>query len=203
MQVQKDFVRKHIIRIAKWQFMEKGFQKSSMRSIAKEMGATTGTLYSYFQNKDELFYAVVEPALLFSTKRLEDIRNLDLFKYDLRLTQDIMLKNNYFVLSPMVNLFQEELHIIFFKASGSLVQSRMEEIVNGRAQVYFENLLEMERNGDKLKHEVDQNFLRLPVKLLFEIIKDMVKEKKTEAELREYESQAFPFLCAAWRSIFD
>ena len=37
------------------EFMEKGFLKASLRSICREAGVTTGALYFFFQDKDDLF----------------------------------------------------------------------------------------------------------------------------------------------------
>lgn len=40
-------------------FCEEGFAATSMSTIAARMGGSKGTLYNYFENKDELFEAVV------------------------------------------------------------------------------------------------------------------------------------------------
>jgi AcrR family transcriptional regulator len=45
---------------AKTEFMEKGFEKASLRGICKNAGVTTGALYFFFNNKEDLFSAIVE-----------------------------------------------------------------------------------------------------------------------------------------------
>src|SRR5215475_581873 len=40
-------------------FLEQGFQGASMAEIATRAGCSKGTLYNYFENKDELFLACV------------------------------------------------------------------------------------------------------------------------------------------------
>jgi AcrR family transcriptional regulator len=40
-------------------FLEQGFQGASMAGIAARAGCSKGTLYNYFENKDELFLACV------------------------------------------------------------------------------------------------------------------------------------------------
>ncbi len=62
MQVLKEEVRAKILKAARAEFKEKGFQRSSMRNIAGRAGMTAGNLYRYFENKEELFYAVTNPA---------------------------------------------------------------------------------------------------------------------------------------------
>ena len=49
-----------IIKAAKEVFAEKGFQKASIRDIAKIAGIATGTFYLYFKNKEGFFEALVE-----------------------------------------------------------------------------------------------------------------------------------------------
>lgn len=48
---------------ARQEFMEKGYMKASLRNICKNAGVTTGALYFFFQNKEELFASLVEEPL--------------------------------------------------------------------------------------------------------------------------------------------
>ncbi|WP_417718980.1 TetR/AcrR family transcriptional regulator [Salipiger sp.] len=41
-------------------FMDQGFDAASMNSICKAAGVSKGTIYVYFQNKEDLFVALVE-----------------------------------------------------------------------------------------------------------------------------------------------
>lgn len=52
--------RRLLIESAKAEFMEKGFEKASLRTICKNAGVTTGALYFFFNNKEDLFSAIVE-----------------------------------------------------------------------------------------------------------------------------------------------
>ena len=48
-----------ILKAAKSEFMAHGYQAASLRTIASKADATTGALYGYFRNKEELFEALV------------------------------------------------------------------------------------------------------------------------------------------------
>ncbi|MCD8153078.1 MAG: TetR/AcrR family transcriptional regulator; helix-turn-helix transcriptional regulator, partial [Clostridiales bacterium] len=52
--------RAEIIRAALIMFGEKGFDGTSMDAIAKQIGYSKATLYQYFENKEELFSAVMK-----------------------------------------------------------------------------------------------------------------------------------------------
>lgn len=58
-QVQKPQMRGALLKAAKHEFMEHGFQLSSTRRIAASAGTTIGNMYKYFQSKDEIFEQLV------------------------------------------------------------------------------------------------------------------------------------------------
>lgn len=63
--------REQIIEGAKRVFMSVGFDAASMNDITREAGVSKGTIYVYFQNKDDLFSAMIEKerALFLATIR--------------------------------------------------------------------------------------------------------------------------------------
>ncbi len=56
-------------------FPELGYDKTSMRRIAEEVGITKPALYYYYKNKDELFKSIVDFGNNFSKQKLIVIRN--------------------------------------------------------------------------------------------------------------------------------
>ena len=42
-------------------FLEKGYEKASMRDLAQRVGTSVSNIYHYFTNKEDLFHAIVEP----------------------------------------------------------------------------------------------------------------------------------------------
>jgi len=60
-QVLKTNVKEKIYQAAIEEFYKKGFLKAKMQDIAKKAGISTGLTYSYYNNKGDLFAAIVEP----------------------------------------------------------------------------------------------------------------------------------------------
>lgn len=56
---EKEQRRNDILDVAEILFFSKGYDNVSMSGIAKEVGLGKATLYIYFDNKEELFFAVV------------------------------------------------------------------------------------------------------------------------------------------------
>lgn len=61
MQVLKPEIRKKILNNAEKLFYERGFQETSTRSIANKVDISVSNLYNYFDTKQDIFAAVVEP----------------------------------------------------------------------------------------------------------------------------------------------
>ncbi len=55
--------RKKLLDSAKREFLEKGYMKASLRTICKNAGVTTGALYFFFQDKEDLLKQLVEEPL--------------------------------------------------------------------------------------------------------------------------------------------
>lgn len=53
--------RQLIIDAGKKEFLEKGFQGASLRTIAQNAFVTTGAMYGYFESKEDLFATIVKP----------------------------------------------------------------------------------------------------------------------------------------------
>ena len=61
----------HIIRAAAQAFAQRGYAGASVAEIAIQAGIGKGTVYEYFQSKDDLFFAVFEWYVYKTSKRLK------------------------------------------------------------------------------------------------------------------------------------
>ncbi len=52
--------RARLIESARAEFLEKGYTRASLRGICADAGVTTGALYFFFEDKEDLFAAIVE-----------------------------------------------------------------------------------------------------------------------------------------------
>ncbi len=55
--------RELLLKAAREEFMQKGYNKASLRTICANAGMTTGALYFFFENKADLFAAIVDPPI--------------------------------------------------------------------------------------------------------------------------------------------
>lgn len=59
---QDNETKNRLLASAREEFKEKGYFKASLRNICKNAGVTTGALYFFFENKEDLFDAIVGEA---------------------------------------------------------------------------------------------------------------------------------------------
>lgn len=59
----KKATREKILQVAQRLFQDKGFDETTVRDIAAEVGMGTGTLFNYFASKEEVVVALAEEAI--------------------------------------------------------------------------------------------------------------------------------------------
>jgi len=70
--------RRHILEIASRIFAKHDYHSVSMDEVARAARVGKGTLYRYFESKEDLYLALLDSALLLLTERLEEEERADL-----------------------------------------------------------------------------------------------------------------------------
>jgi|SRR5690554_64047 len=52
-------------------FKEKGYERTTVRDIAREVGIQSGSIFHHFRSKEDILYAVMEETILFNTQRMQ------------------------------------------------------------------------------------------------------------------------------------
>lgn len=59
MKKEETGVKELLLKSGKEEFLVKGFEKASLRKICEKAGVTTGAVYFFFENKEDLFHQIV------------------------------------------------------------------------------------------------------------------------------------------------
>ena len=65
--------RQLMVDVARQLFAQKGFENTTMNDIALASGRGRRTLYTYFKNKDEVYYAVIEGELERLSDKMDEV----------------------------------------------------------------------------------------------------------------------------------
>lgn len=72
---QKEQIRMSILTVSKELFSKDGYNETSTKKIAKEVGIAEGTIFNYFESKSEIFFEIfteVDHMILASNHKFED-----------------------------------------------------------------------------------------------------------------------------------
>ncbi|MBE7720513.1 MAG: TetR/AcrR family transcriptional regulator [Lacrimispora celerecrescens] len=130
MQVLKKDIKDTLILAALHEFQQQGFEKASMRNIAKASNMTIGNIYRYYPNKQALFEFIVEPAFSEYQNSINIIKN----KLSIRDDTEDGPSIEYFdgVESTIIHLiksFTPQMSLLFTGSTGSAYQCVKQELV--------------------------------------------------------------------------
>jgi len=72
----KQEMRDRIIEVATKMFIEDGYDKTSIRNIAEQIEYSPATIYLYFKDKDELFFAIHELGFMKLLQEMEVLKKM-------------------------------------------------------------------------------------------------------------------------------
>ena len=125
--------KEKLLLAARQEFLEKGYRNASLRSICKESGVTTGALYFFFQDKNDLFRELVEAPLQMLIGVMQEHFNDEM--------QDILVQKNVegnseedlsqakAVLEIIYNHF-ESFDLLLMKSEGSAYEKIVDQFIS-------------------------------------------------------------------------
>lgn len=124
MQVKKEELRIDIIKAAKNEFLNKGYDSASMRQIAKKSHTTLGNLYNYFTNKEELLGAVLEPTIKSLNKLVEVHLSEEIQVHSLNEVDEAINQFGDFFDESDFKYFMDERIIILFDLKSTIYKEK-------------------------------------------------------------------------------
>lgn len=141
--------RQHLLECAKREFLEKGYMKASLRNICKEAGVTTGALYFFFKDKEDLLAALVEEPLRQLYAIMEEHYATEMYNEDqvaqLDIANDGDLEASRQIIRQMY-ANREAFLLLLTKSQGSRFENCLDEVVDISEQQY-RRLCDMETNA--------------------------------------------------------
>ena len=195
--------REKLLVSAKQEFLEKGYMQASLRNICKNAGVTTGALYFFFQDKEDLFASLVQEPLgmlyqLMSSHYQEEtnmtipsMESIEDFGDDLEVARQAL---------RFMYRFYDEFQLILTKSQGSKFEHCVDKFVEITEKHYrymgdkIAEQLQTEKFDDYMIHWVAHTQIQTFVHIL-------THEKNEEEGIRHLEP-IIQYIIAGWIGMF-
>ena len=198
----KDKTESHerIMRAARDEFLVKGFQHASTRSIAARAGITSGGLYRHFKNKEDMFAALVEPAL----HELNEWMSTHISKgYDGALSgnydamwDDTEIDMVRYVIYPNIESFR----LILCCSQGTRYENFVDDLVNEHQRIMMDVFGKLREKGIPVK-DISPEELHLLMSAYTTAIFETIIHNYPEEDAMHYLKTIGEFFLPGWHEI--
>jgi AcrR family transcriptional regulator len=184
-QFKKEEVRQSLLRAARREFLEHGFMKANMRSIAQRAGQNLGNIYNYFKNKDALFQAVLEKTLLSIDQAIQFITSWQPSDsqpiYSMEDERQAIL-----AVIDYVTANRDDVILLAFKSQGSSLEQLKETLLREMTQVFNTVMKQVvDYNKDEFKNMPSEFFIASLMNYFTNTLLEAVRQEMTRDEMHE------------------
>ena len=191
---------------AKSEFLEKGYMKASLRKICANAEVTTGALYFFFEGKEDLFAAIVEPPLTTLIEVLtkhftEDILAISAsdFSEDYSIEDDY--KHENLGKSLVHHLYEnyDAFMLLLTKAQGSRFENCVDILVELIEKSYrkMSNSMAAQNSGYRVNEYMSHWFTHMSVDAFIHLLTHETDEQKAVSHMK----QIMDYLVKGWISM--
>ena len=148
-----------IIAAAKAEFMEKGFDKSSMRSISKRCDMTAAGIYRHCVDKEDLFDQIVAPAV----DRINAWLDAHVARYAEAVQKEKHIQwrdSEIDMMREIIYPNMEEYHLLLAKSQGSKYENFLHDLTEQQQEQLLKYLPMLKAQGYAVK-DIDSKELHL------------------------------------------
>lgn len=196
MQYAKDAIRQKILEIARGEFLEKGFERASIRSITAKAKTSKSNLYNYYPDKDALFCAVLTPTINQIQVGLALAKQYNVPKE----VDDYTLSSQQYVITAIYHFLVEnanDARLLLFRAQGSSLENYKYEVLDS----FAENMIEWTASIHS-KRPVSRLFVKTVCSFYFNMIEQLLREE-TPTEIKEFIREISGFIYYGWKNVLS
>ncbi|HJH62176.1 MAG TPA: TetR/AcrR family transcriptional regulator [Firmicutes bacterium] len=200
MSAQSTLLRIH--QAAKAEFLEKGFQGASLRSIVKSLGMTTGAFYGYYKSKEELFEALVGQAYDYLIGRFSKAQ-LDFAQLPHARQPEALGKVSGECMFDMLHYAYahlEECKLLLCAAEGTRFAGLVDEMVRIETQATHAYCQVLEELGRPVP-DIDLRLEHILITGMFHTFFELIIHEMPLAQAENYLREMRAFYTAGWMEI--
>lgn len=191
-----------IMEAAKAEFLEFGFMDASMRRIAGNAGITAPALYKHFPSKEDMFAALVDPAIEGYMELYHEVEN-DYNEELKNMDKDNLWTGQKETVRGMTYIYDhfDEFKLIICRSQGTKYESFTHRMANLEEEVTQHYMKDLAKSGIKVK-KVNKKELHLLVTTNVEAMFQPVIHDFSRKEALHFAETLDTFYLPAWKVLF-
>jgi AcrR family transcriptional regulator len=200
MQRKKDEIRDAIMIQAKAEFIEKGYQKASLRSIAANAHITHSNIYHYFKNKNDLFVAILQPVI----NKIEQAKQL-LLDHETDDEHHSLEEHHAYIVYPLRFVINNKniLKLLAFQAKGSSLENYVDGLSDWFTEASYSIVRSMERKNNIEKLDVSDFFIHNVAAVWTNFFIEVLMHDITLEQAVQDGCQMMTFLYSGWGGVIQ
>lgn len=169
----KSATNARVLEAARNIFLEKGFEKTSIRDIAAGAGITSAGLYRHCEDKEDLFCQVVAPAIAALHEWTDNHINTSYKSIENKTFNGLESQSEIDMVREVGIPFKKEFQLLISKSAGTKYENFIHDIVEEHEIKMWEGIKVIKSHGYKVKemsHEELHILISAYVTALFEPI---------------------------------
>lgn len=204
MKPKSDETKDLILAVARQQFLAKGFREASLRHIAKKANGTTGIIYTYFKNKNDVFETLVQPVIYQFEKRLAtEEMSIKAASDQLGMSPKTWFTKNLKFLIGLIEAYPDEMRLLFLNAQGSSFENYKEMLIQEGTRRSVAIFRTLKRKKTFEHQELSEFFVLNLVKYVINVVVEMMKQNKSPKQIASYENEITSFLFSGWKGLVE
>lgn len=191
--------RQKLLENAKKEFMEKGYMQASLRNICRNAGVTTGALYFFFQDKEDVFASLVEEPLmkLYETMNLHYESEIERRELPEDIGEDLAAAAQSV---HYMYQYYDEFMLILTKSQGSRFEHCVEQFVeitekhHRRLADHMAEKMEVPPVEDYLIHWMSH--------MMVDMFVHMLTHEPSEQEAQKHLTLIIQYMIDGWKGLF-
>ena len=195
-QYAKDDIRQRIVDAARDEFLEKGFERASVRTITAKAKTAKSNLYNYFKDKNDLFCSVLEPTTARIREGLEMAKQFNTPKG----VDEYTIESQMHVAGIVMRFVAENLSdvkLLLFKAQGS----SLENYKYGLLEAFTDNMMNWTKSIKSGK-EISRLFVRSICSFYLNLVEQMILNGEKE-DVQKFMQEIARFVYHGWRGVLQ
>lgn len=188
-----------IITAAFHEFINNGYEKTSLRKIAAKANVTIGAIYTRYPTKNDLFYSLVEPLILNIEDIFQSLKE-DYFKqpfeYSPQFLVEMLKKESDMILQLLFQHYDCAV-LLLCKSSGSHLENFFDMIVERKIE---ETLTFFSKTN--IKHP-DDTVLRILIRGQFDMYSQIINEGYTLEDAKIILKEIMKYHIGGWLTLFE